>query len=1046
MSGAMFRGTYGPDKEPIDSGFEGVSFTSPAPLAVKEVIELLVSEVKELVSHGEGGSAIGEALTTYLDERLVELSSSLPRDINPKLLSSDVLGILEERGISPLSRIKTPEDGSDVRELELNNSLSLEQRVREVFSMREILSERVGFEISIKSPLISKYFDLSETDYQAELSRLGDHPAVLDDLSRELPLLNDPEILETQAIEIKVKKISVEDALSGSISAAEWRKAVKDSAFRNEVIKVLIPIVVEPVVQGLCKFYSDKHKEDIYSHALVGLDILLRTFNPESSTLVGYTKALLKMRIIDQHREFGPTTRTQNQAKEKLTETREALQQELGFGVSAFSHLVQERLGQSDLEFHKICMAAFRRIVRFTDVIASVEGETSEEGDVASLIESNAPGPEQLLSSEDDFDFILDRLPPKSRIVISNYYGRGETLGEIAQTLPSALPGREKETLTESRACQILNSTIGKLGSDRLIREEFSEFSLRSQRKREFGHFLEQQSGIFAQAATTETLLTYASPQFFSRFISSLTKTCRNFRSELCRNEGGIRFELFDPDATGAFDTFIHRHWPTLDDITPHWGLADLLGVKNSAYSIARRLVDLGFYSTALEDNPEACLGGRGPSRCLVPSVVGVQTARRNLAGLIKREHGLDLDRASQDTRLIPAVNMIIRALKQNGVSDVPEEINQGSRDLAIALVKLRLVSGQITENRKRVDFESYYFDREVVSESDLVCNIQSRAFKYAVGRIFKDLDHVTENRTLSKILDCGRGVTELARRLVEIGAIATDPPEVISLHFKGRISYFFTPEVIGLDKAKENLAKYLNRVCGGNLDNLTDDRFYLLSVVRSLVAADAKLRGLPQPELFHRDMNELAKALIGLEVVSPFLPQNFAFGEDVSRYFKEEIVGKDAVLANRRSPVLGGVLRQLYPNLDLIDRSRVLAGAFGVARSFEEIAMAVIGAGHYERRVPANQSLTKGPALSFYFRADIVGVEAVRENLTLHLQEKGIDQTSKLLGYQPGVASVLNCIREEQTRLGRPGIYNKVEKKVTSVRVALLEEGILAA
>lgn len=148
------------------------------------------------------------------------------------------------------------------------------------------------------------------------------------------------------------------------------------------------------------------------------------------------------------------------------------------------------------------------------------------------------------------------------------------------------------------------------------------------------------------------------------------------------------------------------------------------------------------------------------------------------------------------------------------------------------------------------------------------------------------------------------------------------------------------------------------------------------------------------------------ARMLVDASILDPLLPEgHIPDARNGKLYFNELAVGQEVADLNRRRLVAA-----LFPTLDDVYKSYVVASALGVPNTITDIQRALVDRNMMSRELPPLETKIKSALTTAYLNPEIVGAEWARKNLITYIQRtyKNLDQ----IGEDAAISHYLKCGR----------------------------------
>lgn len=249
----------------------------------------------------------------------------------------------------------------------------------------------------------------------------------------------------------------------------------------------------------------------------------------------------------------------------------------------------------------------------------------------------------------------------------------------------------------------------------------------------------------------------------------------------------------------------------TLDDMGKHSSaFASALGLskeqRKSRGALAAKLVEAGWMESDIPDGHSINRGG-GRSNYVNPGVVGTEKALSNLRAWFdsQRKCGefATLDDVTQDAGLAARLCL-------------PKEARMSPSKLAAKLIELGFMESVLPEGHaisSRGLGISNYVNAEVVGTETALSNLRSWFDRERSHGRFGTLDEVTKDPGFASALGLAladrQSPRKLAAKLVKLGWMDSEIPEGYCIGWKGAISNYVDPEVVGAICANENLRRW---------------------------------------------------------------------------------------------------------------------------------------------------------------------------------------------------------------------------------------------
>jgi hypothetical protein len=350
----------------------------------------------------------------------------------------------------------------------------------------------------------------------------------------------------------------------------------------------------------------------------------------------------------------------------------------------------------------------------------------------------------------------------------------------------------------------------------------------------------------------------------------------------------------FDPELVGPdianlnLVRVIRAKYPTLNDIEDSQGLATILAVEPSGSrrsNIVAAIVRLGILSPEIP-TAASFTAGRRISDYLLTEVVGEECQKRNLAKWMS-ENVESLDKFSASLALATFLGL-------------PVEDRESPVKMAAGLVAKGLVSsdrpvGQAISNYHRL---SNYLLEEVVGAKKARQNLSGW-----LTENISTLDDVPTNlHALGSAINLdklsARSATKCAARLIELGHLSPEMPDLHPPSKGGRPSYYLDSSVVGAEMANKNLRRII-QTNYDSLDNIskTSPHFHTLCSVLGLKRSAPALR----QKLIELDWIPEPKKNGGKTTLPDIFCHDFQFRSRISDNAKEKPIGVECIRNNHQ-------------------------------------------------------------------------------------------------------------------------------------------------
>lgn len=224
-----------------------------------------------------------------------------------------------------------------------------------------------------------------------------------------------------------------------------WQQYIstRSDDLKEEIVRIHLPLVRYVASRMSVVIPTGLSQDDLLSFGVMGLLDAIDRFDPSRGVSFN-TFAFPRIRgaILDELRRYDWFSRS---ARDKIQRLEKAIELLAEQGNKIDDEELMKKLGMDEKELKELYELMSRSFVISLDEVISLEEGEVERG---ALIPDASPGPEEVAESNDEHErlkSVLEKLPPKEKLVLSLYYYEGLTFKEIGEVLG----------VTESRVSQI---------------------------------------------------------------------------------------------------------------------------------------------------------------------------------------------------------------------------------------------------------------------------------------------------------------------------------------------------------------------------------------------------------------------------------------------------------------------------------------------------------------------------------------------------------------------------------------------------------------
>jgi len=225
-------------------------------------------------------------------------------------------------------------------------------------------------------------------------------------------------------------------------------KAYKENYENNRESLILehIPLV-KYIVDKLSVYLPPSvDKEDLIEAGIVGLIDAVDKYDPARNCKFStYARFRIKGAIFDELRSLDIIPKSMRQKSKQIEETYAKLENKLG--RSPTDKEMADELGITEEKYNKLLYGLRSAFVINIDDFKSLKINDDEQDGLESLLVSDQPLPDENVTLKESFDILaeeIEKLPERSKLVITLYYYEDMTITEIAKILNLA-----KSTVSE---------------------------------------------------------------------------------------------------------------------------------------------------------------------------------------------------------------------------------------------------------------------------------------------------------------------------------------------------------------------------------------------------------------------------------------------------------------------------------------------------------------------------------------------------------------------------------------------------------------------
>ena len=225
-------------------------------------------------------------------------------------------------------------------------------------------------------------------------------------------------------------------------------KAYKENYENNRESLILehIPLV-KYIVDKLSVYLPPSvDKEDLIEAGIVGLIDAVDKYDPARNCKFStYARFRIKGAIFDELRSLDIIPKSMRQKSKQIEETYAKLENKLG--RSPTDKEMADELGITEEKYNKLLYGLRSAFVINFDDFKSLKINDDEQDGLESLLVSDQPLPDENVTLKESFDILaeeIEKLPERSKLVITLYYYEDMTITEIAKILNLA-----KSTVSE---------------------------------------------------------------------------------------------------------------------------------------------------------------------------------------------------------------------------------------------------------------------------------------------------------------------------------------------------------------------------------------------------------------------------------------------------------------------------------------------------------------------------------------------------------------------------------------------------------------------
>jgi hypothetical protein len=376
-----------------------------------------------------------------------------------------------------------------------------------------------------------------------------------------------------------------------------------------------------------------------------------------------------------------------------------------------------------------------------------------------------------------------------------------------------------------------------------------------------------------------------STPEHFRILAESQDSDIKLLRTRIFRYDMGLQFEQMPGACLKAFTQYVLERFPKIEDLTEAESLNEILGVEKvhssepgsitsavdrRQWKLAKRLIELGVYEA--EATPDTAITRRADMNfLLMEAVVGSEMFQRNRR-IVLTQLFPDLDAAHRN-ELGPSVTKGVKTLLGLPPSAKVTEV-------ARALVELGIVDPVIPDGHE-LPFRrlSLYFELDVVGA------FASMNVGKAVKERYESLDHIVD-QVFANPYGSVRESRKLAAQAAQQEWLPSSLPEGQApgrSEVRYGTTYFFDAEIVTEAVVQRNVDVFLGRL--PHLDHIRVET----KGIRAL------------KEILDCETWKIAKRAVDLNLLSPYLDQEYTPPSEQGNFFDERVVGKKTADANRR-------------------------------------------------------------------------------------------------------------------------------------------------